>query len=79
MEVEVSGILSLSESDIGTIQVFYDINKAEEEGHFWKAQEMHFALGMLASGLDLEGQAWEDHVYHPTKWSDDGIARTKAA
>ncbi len=43
----------------------------------WKAQELHFALEMLASGLDLEGQAWEDHVYHPTKWSDEGIVRTK--
>ncbi len=64
--------------------VFYDIDKAEEDGHFgpepmiWKSEEMHFALEMLASGLDIEGQAWEDHVYHPTKWSDDGVERTQA-
>ena len=39
---------------------------------------MHIALEMLANGLDLEGQAWDDHVYHPTKWNDEGVTRTKA-
>ena len=83
IEVKDSGILSLSERDIGTIQVFYDINNAEADGHFgpdpviWKEQDMHVALEMLADALDLEGKAWEEHVHHPTKWSDEGIPGTK--
>ena len=32
---------------------------------------MHFALELLASGLDLEGKAWEAHVHSPTMWDDD--------
>ncbi len=39
---------------------------------------MQIALEMLANGLDLEGQAWDDHVYHPTKWSDEGVTRKQA-
>ncbi len=82
-ELEVKDMASLASRPAtwGTKEVFYDITKAEKEGHFgpdpviWKAQEMHFALGMLASALDLEGKAWEDRVYHPTKWSDEGIER----
>ncbi len=38
---------------------------------------MQFALEGLASALDLEGTARDDHVYHPTKWNDEGIERTK--
>ncbi len=41
---------------------------------------MHFALELLASGLDLEGKAWDDHVYSPTMWDDDdGKRRIKGA
>ncbi len=32
----------------------------------------------MASGLDLEGKAWDAHVYHPTMWHDDGVERTSA-
>ncbi len=68
---------------MGTRKVFYDITKAEQDGHFgpdpviWKAQAMHFALEMLANALDLEGKARDEHVYHPTKWSDEGVPGTK--
>ena len=37
------------------------------------------ALELLVSGLDLEGAAWDDYVYHPTMWSDGGVERTKPA
>jgi hypothetical protein len=84
--VKDCGILALHEHDVGTIKVFYDIDRAEEEGHFgpapviWGEREMHFALELLASGLDLEGKAWEDHVYSPTMWDDDdGKRRDKGA
>ena len=34
---------------------------------------------MLASALDLEGRAWDEHVYHPTMWNDDGTRGKKAS
>ena len=86
MEVRGGGLLSLEAKDIGTKKIFYDIIKAEEEGHFgpepiiWKAPEMHFALEMMCSALDLEGKAWEEHVYSPTMWQDEeGKRRLKAS
>ena len=40
---------------------------------------MHFALELLASGLNLEGKAWEEYAYSPTMWDDDGVCRPKGA
>ena len=85
MEVKDGGVLSLEEKDVGTRMIFYDINKAEKEGHFgpepviWKAPEMHFALEMISNALDLEGDEWEKHVYSPTMWQDEDGKRRKSA
>ena len=43
----------------------------------WKAQDIHFALEMIANALDLEGRVWDEHVYHPTMWNDEGVTRKK--
>ena len=62
LQVKGGGILSPSQSDIGTERSFYDITKAEEDGHFgpelviWMAHEMHVALELIASALDLEAR-----------------------
>ena len=40
---------------------------------------MHFALELLASGLNLEGKAWEEYAYSPTMWGDDGARRPNGA
>ena len=85
MEVKDGGVLSLEEKDVGTRMIFYDINKAEKEGHFgpepviWEAPEMHFALEMISNALDLEGDEWEKHVYSPTMWQDEDGKRRRSA
>ena len=73
----------MTKEAIGTEKVFYDITRADREGYFgtdpviWKAQEFHVALELLASGLDLEGKAWDDYVHHSTMWSDGNVERSK--
>ena len=63
LQVKGGGVLSITQADIGTGRTFYDITKAEEDGHFgpdpviWKAQELHVAIELIASALDLEGDA----------------------
>ena len=83
LPVNCGGILSLTPADIGTERMFYDITKAEEDGHFgpdpviWIAQELHVALELIASALDLEGEAWQNYTHHQTVWSGDGETRNK--
>ena len=36
LEIAGGGVLCLSEADVGTMQVFYDVTMAEAEGYFWR-------------------------------------------
>ena len=40
------------------------------------AQELHVALELISSALDLEGAAWENYIHHPAMWSEGGVERS---
>ena len=57
LEIAGGGVLCLTEADVGTMQVFFDVTNAEAEGYFgetpkiWGEPDYAMLIEMLTSAL----------------------------
>ena len=64
LEIAGGGVMCLSETDVGTMQVFYDVSKAEAQGCFgvnpkiWGEPEYAMLIEMLATALCADKGKW---------------------
>ena len=71
--------MCLREADVGTTKVFFDVDKAEQQGYIgtnpkiWGEREYATLIEMLTHALCASRDKWDTWRWHPTMWSLNGL------